>query len=121
MEPSFLVLTFAVVSVLILLCFFHRDNVYQIVKGWGIWPWIQVRHPKLAKRVQPHRPQQYERCPLNNAPVARRFDRSGGRWTIDDHGITVTVPHGAIADGCEVEIQVAVSISCRTFYYSTRS
>ena len=52
-----------------------------------------------------------ELCPLTNkGNKSNYFTKTGGEWTIEEYGVKVTVPNGAIGDHIKVEIQVNVSL-----------
>ena len=52
-----------------------------------------------------------EPCPLVDCNItSEKLTSNGGIISIEEYGLKVTVPRGAIEDGCVVEIQVAASL-----------
>ena len=60
----------------------------------------------MFKNIKNHEP-----CPLLDSDIAsEKFTSCGGVLIIEEYGIKVTVPNGAIEDHCVVEIQAAASL-----------
>ena len=50
-------------------------------------------------------------CPINGCkPLSKVFDHHGGKMTIEEHDVTITVPELAVSRGEEVEIQAVASL-----------
>ena len=52
-----------------------------------------------------------EKCPLKDFQLSSKmFDNNGGELFIKEHAVKVTIPAGAIDEGCEVQIEAAASL-----------
>ena len=52
-----------------------------------------------------------EPCPLTNkGKISKYFTNTGGEWTIEEYGVKITVPNGAIEEHHRVKFQVNVSL-----------
>ena len=52
-----------------------------------------------------------ETCPLKDCQTKLwMFDYNGGELFIDEHAVKVTIPIGAIDEGCQVQIEAAASL-----------
>ena len=104
------ILAFAVLQISMYLYVYEPDYVYELVKNYSMWPWIQMRHPRIAKNLERHNHRE-EECPFNNTTVyTKKFDHRGDRLTIEDYAVTLIVPRGAIAPSINITIRVACSL-----------